>query len=130
LSKNFSPIDTAENFGRLHGKFAPKNVVISILESFTAQNIGFLDRRYKDHPERTFTPFLDELLAKSLYFDGFANGTTSIDGLTSALIGVPSLFESSFITSAFSCNKTDASPDAMRQLEYSTLFSYDGKKFV
>ncbi|MDR3274089.1 MAG: sulfatase-like hydrolase/transferase [Puniceicoccales bacterium] len=128
LSKKFSPIHTAKNFSTLHGKFAGKNVVILILESFTAQNIGFLDRQYKDCPERTFTPFLDELLAKSLYFDGFANGTISIDGLTSTLIGVPPLFESSFITSAFSCNKTDALPDAVRQLGYSTLFFYGGKK--
>jgi phosphoglycerol transferase MdoB-like AlkP superfamily enzyme len=128
LSKNFNPVHTGENFDKFHGKFAGKNVVILILESFTAQNIGFLDQQQKDHSERTFTPFLDKLLAKSLYFDGFANGTTSIDGLTSTLIGVPALFESSFITSAFSCNRTDALPDAMRRPGYSTLFFYGGKK--
>ncbi|MDR2720997.1 MAG: sulfatase-like hydrolase/transferase [Puniceicoccales bacterium] len=128
LNQKFSPIHPRGNFGRWHGAFAGKNVVVLILESFTAQNIGFLDRKYKVYPERTFTPFLDDLLAKSLHFDGFANGMTSIDGLTAILEGVPALFESPFVTSAFSCNRGNVPLKAMRQMGYATLFFCGGKR--
>lgn len=128
LNQIFSPIHRRSGSGKLHGAFAGKNVVVLILESFTAQNIGFLDRKYKDHPGQTFTPFLDDLLARSLCFDGFANGTVSIDGLTAILEGIPALFESSFITSAFSCNRSEALLKAMRRMGYDTLFFYGGKK--
>ncbi|MDR0679743.1 MAG: sulfatase-like hydrolase/transferase [Puniceicoccales bacterium] len=128
LNKLFTPIHSAKNFSPLHGKFAGKNVVILILESFTAQNVGFLDREYKDYPGRTFTPFLDELLAKSLYFDGFANGTVSVDALTSVLMGVPPLLESAFAKSAFMCNKVDPMPEIMKRMGYSVLFLHGGRK--
>jgi phosphoglycerol transferase MdoB-like AlkP superfamily enzyme len=128
LERNFSPVYAPENFSRLHGAFAGKNVVILILESFTAQNTGFLDRECKAHPERTFTPFLDELLARSLCFDGFANGTVSVDGLTSILGSIPSLFGSSFATSAFAGNRIDALPKKLREMDYDALFFYGGKK--
>jgi hypothetical protein len=128
LDHVFNPIRRRGSSSELHGAFAGKNVVVLILESFTAQNIGFLDREYKNHSGQTFTPFLDALLARSLCFDGFANGTISIDGLTAILESIPALFESSFITSAFSYNRSKAPLEVMRRMGYNTLFFYGGKK--
>jgi phosphoglycerol transferase MdoB-like AlkP superfamily enzyme len=128
LHEIFNPIRGANNFGSLHGKFAGKNIVLIILESFTAQNIGFLDREYKDYAERAFTPFLDELLEKSLCFDGFANGTISVDGLTAIVESIPALSEASFIVSPFAANRINAPSRALRQLGYDSLFFYGGKK--
>jgi phosphoglycerol transferase MdoB-like AlkP superfamily enzyme len=128
LSRNFDPLHTAKNFSKFHGKFAGKNIVVVILESFSAQNVGFLDRAYKVHPERTFTPFLDELLAGSMYFDGFANGTTSMDALSAILESIPALCETSFTVSPFAANRTDTLPNTLRRSGYNTLFFYGGKR--
>lgn len=128
LEKKFNPMRGSKNFGTMHGKFAGKNVVVLILESFTAQNIGFLDREYKNQPGRTFTPFLDELLAKSLCFDGFSNGLTSIDGFTSVAMGIPPLLGGPFVKGAFTFNKIESLPKIAGKMGYATLFLYGGKK--
>lgn len=109
------------------GMFAGKNVMIIILESFSAEHIGALDRQFKPADHKGFTPFLDSLISKSYVLDGFANGTVSIDGLTSILTSIPPLFESLYITSAYAGNTIDSLPKMLKNSGYETMFFYGGK---
>ena len=66
-----------------------KNVVVIILESFGDENI-----------HKGYTPFLDSLITQSYYFkNGFANGKLSIDAVPSTLSSIPSLMNTSIISS-------------------------------
>lgn len=83
--------------GALHGHrpLVPQNVVIIILESFGAEYLN-----------QGFTPFLDSLTERSVYFSqGIANGRRSIEGVPAILTGVPTLSDEPFITSPFATNK-------------------------
>lgn len=89
-----------------------KNVVILILESFGRENI-----------QRGQTPFLDELIEKSLFFEnGFANGKLSIDAVPSTLSSIPSLMNHSLITSSYAINDIYGLPKIMKANGYSTSF--------
>lgn len=89
-----------------------KNVVILILESFGRENI-----------QRGQTPFLDELIEKSLFFEnGFANGKLSIDAVPSTLSSIPSLMNHSLITSSYAINDVYGLPKIMKANGYSTSF--------
>ena len=89
-----------------------KNVVIIILESFGRENIN-----------RGQTPFLDELIHKSMFFEnGFANGKLSIDAVPSTLSSIPSLMNQSLITSSYAVNKVYGLPKILKDNGYKTAF--------
>lgn len=89
-----------------------KNVVIIILESFGDENL-----------RKGYTPFLDSLITQSYYFkNGFANGKLSIDAVPSTLSSIPSLMNTSFITSGYSLNKVYGFPKLMKKQGYNTSF--------
>lgn len=111
-----------------YGAYKNKNICIIILESFSAEHIGALDGRFKSEGTPSFTPFLDTLIQKSLVFDGFSNGTISINGLTSILSSIPSLQCSSFIASPFGGNIICALPEIMNQIGYYSAFFYGGQR--
>lgn len=78
----------------------PQNVVILILESFGIEYMGEVNGR------QGWTPFLDSLAKKSLFFrNGFANGRRSIEGVAAILTGIPALMNEPFVTSPFTANK-------------------------
>lgn len=89
-----------------------KNVVIIILESFGRENTHLGQ-----------TPFLDSLITKSLFFDNaFANGKLSIDAVPSTLSSIPSLMNSSLITSSYSVNEVYGLPKVLKDNGYYTSF--------
>jgi len=89
-----------------------KNVVIFILESFGDENL-----------HRGFTPFVDSLATQSYYFkNGFANGKVSIDAVPSTLSSIPSLMNTSIISSGYSLNKVYGLPKIMKKQGYNTSF--------
>ncbi|MDR2779082.1 MAG: LTA synthase family protein [Puniceicoccales bacterium] len=108
--------------------FRGKNVFIIILESFSAEYVGVLDGKFKEHSNVTLTPFLDSLINRSYIFDGFANGTTSIDGLTSIVLSIPPLFDVSYINSAYAENAVNSLASILKKDGYTTLFFYGGKR--
>lgn len=96
------------------------NVVIIILESFSREFIGALN---KDKPGYSgYTPFLDSLIGHSLTFrHSFANGRKSIDGLPSVLAGLPSM-EVPYVLTPFSNNRIRALGTLLREQGYHTSF--------
>lgn len=89
-----------------------KNVIIVILESFGDENI-----------HTGYTPFVDSLITQSYYFkNGFANGKVSIDAVPSTLSSVPSLMNTSMISSGYSLNEVYGLPKIFKKQGYNTSF--------
>lgn len=96
------------------------NVVVIILESFGKQYTGIGGRK-------SYTPFLDSLMGKSLVFtQAFANGHRSADGIPACLAGIPAFMEESFTTSPYADNTIDALPALLRKTGYHTSFFHGG----
>lgn len=124
--KYFSPEEASRIFSPLHqyntGKpFTPLNVVVIILESFSKEYTG------ANHAAPSYTPFLDSLSSRSLYFpDAYANGKRSIDGIPAVIASIPSLSQEAFITSPYSTNTFDNLASLLRKKNYSTAFFHGG----
>lgn len=94
----------------------PQNVVIIILESFSAEYVG-------PHHGKTYTPFLDELAKKSLNFtNAFANARRSIEGVAAVMAGVPAMMNEPFISSHFMSNYFLGLGTLLDQAGYDTSF--------
>ena len=87
------------------GSFQPLNVMIIIMESFSREHIGSLNRTLEGGKYIGFTPFLDSLIRQGFYFDAYANGKTSITGVPSVLSGIPALMDESFIQSKYASDQ-------------------------
>ncbi len=113
----FSPITTPSQ----EKKFKRLNVVIIILEGFSSEFIGFISQ------EKSFTPFLDSLFAKSLVFEhAFANGKRSIEALPAIFAGIPSFADNPYITSKYSTNNIKGIGTILKEKGYNTSFFHGG----
>ena len=121
LAEVYSPVHHASKKG-----FKAMNVMVIILESFSREHIGSLNRAYEDGRYQGFTPFLDSLIPHGLYFNAFANGKTSIQGIPSALSGIPSLMNESFIQSGYAAGKYTSIAGVLKQKGYTTAFFHGG----
>lgn len=93
-----------------------QNVVIIILESFSSEYVGV-------HNGKSFTPFLDSLMAKSLVFkNAYANGRRSIEGVAAVMAGIPALMNEPFISSPFVSNYFLGLGTLLGQQGYHTSF--------
>lgn len=98
-----------------------QNVVIFILESFALEFMG------KPNKQVGYTPFLDELIDKSLFFkNAFANGRRSIEGVCSVMAGIPAMMSEPFISSEFSSNYFLGLGSLLEPQGYSTSFYHGG----
>ncbi|MCD6091821.1 MAG: sulfatase-like hydrolase/transferase [Bacteroidales bacterium] len=99
-----------------------KNVVVLILESFSANKIGYFNAQQK-----SLTPFLDSLLYQSLTYNGIANGKKSIEGIPAILSGIPSLMRQPFLTSSYSANQFTSLAGLLQKKGFTTAFFHGGK---
>ena len=119
----FTPVNT---FSGDTGAFTKPDVVIIILESFSAEYSGFLNPELENGHYKGYTPFLDSLMRQSLTFKGFANGEKSIDGIPAVISGIPSLMESPFILSPYASNEINSIGTILKEQGYSTAFFHGG----
>ena len=118
FSKNPNPL--------LAGIVEKPNVVIIILEGFSQEHIGALNRNAaQDYPG--FTPFLDSLIDQSLVCDGFANGKHSIEGIPAILSGLPTWMNQNFLTSVYAGNKFNSLASLLQEAGYSSAFYHGGR---
>jgi phosphoglycerol transferase MdoB-like AlkP superfamily enzyme len=90
----------------------PQNVMIIMLESFGLEYMGEVNG------EKGYTPFLDSLARRGLFFkNGFANGRRSIEGIAAVMAGIPAMMNEPFVSSPFTAN---------RFLGLGTLLGVDG----
>lgn len=98
-----------------------KNVVLIILESFGREYIGPRDQG------RSYTPFLDQLMKKSLVFENaYASGRRSIEGIAAITAGIPALMNEPFISSSFMTNYFLGLGSTLAKKSYHTSFFHGG----
>lgn len=93
------------------------NIVLIIMESFALEYMG------KPHGDQGYTPFLDELAGKSLFFTNtFANARRSIEGIGAIMGGVPALMNEPFISSQYLTNYYLGLGSLLQEQGYQTAF--------
>jgi len=99
------------------------NVVILIIESLSKEFIGYYNNQVG------FTPFIDDLITKSLVFENaYANGLKSIDAVPAIISSIPSLMNEPFITSKYSNNSIDSLPSILNDQGYESFFFHGGRR--
>ncbi|HTX88934.1 MAG TPA: sulfatase-like hydrolase/transferase [Bacteroidales bacterium] len=121
LAGIYSPVHKGKNTG-----FRDLNVMIIILESFSAEHIGALNRNLEHGNYKGFTPFLDSLIGQGLVFHAFANSKTSIQGVPAILSGIPSLMNESYIQSPYSADKINSLASLLKAKGYTSAFFHGG----
>lgn len=92
--------------------FKNKNLVIFILESFSAEYIN------SDN-----TPFLLSLADDGAYFQkAYANSRRSVEGIASILSGIPALMDEPFVNSSFASNDFVSLGKLLKKENYHTSF--------
>lgn len=122
---HFSALEVENIYSPVHfpadsASFRKDNVVVIILESFSKEFVGALNRHRKDY--KGYTPFLDSLIQYSSTFEySFANGRKSIDGLPSVIGSIPSLGVPYFL-SPYSGNSINSLASILGKEGYHTSF--------
>ncbi|WP_413291587.1 LTA synthase family protein [Bdellovibrio sp. HCB337] len=99
----------------------PQNVVVIILESFSLEYMGEINGG------QGFTPFLDSLAHKGLFFkNSFANARRSIEGVAAVTAGIPAMMNEPFISSHFSSNYFVGLGSLLTAQKYPTSFFHGG----
>ncbi|HOT89668.1 MAG TPA: sulfatase-like hydrolase/transferase, partial [Bacteroidales bacterium] len=102
LTNIYSPVKYYYNKAK---EFNSKNVVLIILESFSREYIGALNKNMENGYYKGYTPFLDSLIDKSLVFPNtYANTKRSVEAIPAILVGIPALMNDSYISSKYSGN--------------------------
>jgi phosphoglycerol transferase MdoB-like AlkP superfamily enzyme len=121
LEKVYSPVHKPKA-----GSFRKLNVMIIILESFSREHVGSLNKELENGEYKGFTPFLDSLSKHSFVLNGFANGKTSIQGIPAVLSGIPSLMNESFIQSSYSTDRMQSLAALLKRNGYVSSFFHGG----
>ena len=89
LEKIYSPVIVPDS-----SKVMKKdNVVVIILESFSREFVGSLNKDINGGSYKGYTPFLDSLINESMVFsNAFANGHKSIDAIPSVTSSIPAWY--------------------------------------
>ncbi|RJQ59305.1 MAG: LTA synthase family protein [Stygiobacter sp.] len=115
-------IDNQYPFLRIKTPVQPmqkKNVVVFIMESWSAEYIGSITGWESD------TPFFDSLAKKSILYTNFlACGQRSIEAVPSILASLPAVFPSSIIGSRAEINKIRGLGSILNEHGYTTSFHH------
>jgi len=96
------------------------NIVIIIVESLSADYTGV------GHPRHGYTPFLDGLAERGIYFkNSFADGRRSIDAPPSILAGLPHLRDETFYCTQF--KHLHGIGSLLKEHGYNTSFFHGGR---
>ncbi len=104
-------------------EFTGRNVVIFVMESFSAEHSALLcPDLYADKEQKGYTPFLDSLMRQSYTFRRmYANGKRSIQALPAVWSSIPS-FKTPFVLMPQSMGATRALPAMLKDKGYETMF--------
>ena len=105
-----------------------KNIVILIVESFGREYIGALNRSLEQGHYKGYTPFVDDLITRSVTFKySYCNGRKSIDGMPSILSSIPMFVEPFFLTPA-SMNHVSGIARLLADEGYQTAFFHGAQR--
>ncbi|MEZ4755993.1 MAG: sulfatase-like hydrolase/transferase [Flavobacteriales bacterium] len=116
------PSDAALDSTYHRGRPARPNVVVIILESFSALYSAELSGG------TGHMPFLDSLMRHSLHCtNAYANGRRSIDGIPAVLAGMPQWMDEAFVTSPYASLPFTSLASVLQAEGYSTSFYHGGR---
>lgn len=109
------------------GNFKKNNVVIIILESFSKEHIGALNKDLDNGNYKGYTPFLDSLIGESLVFvNAYANGKKSIEGIPAIVSGMPTLMNNAYVSSIYAGDNLNSIPSLLKKYGYVSSFYHGG----
>jgi len=118
LSRIYNPVRVPVTVGPMKRD----NVVVIILESFSREFIGSLNKQLNNGKYKGYTPFLDSLISRSLVFpNAFANGRKSIDAIPSITASLPALVLP-YVVSERSGNRINSLASILAKEGYETAF--------
>ena len=86
------------------------NIVVILLESFSAEYVGALNRHLDGGNYAGYTPFLDSLIERgTTWSESFSNAVTSIDAMPAVLASIPRVGRP-FILTPYSLNHLTSLP--------------------
>lgn len=104
----------------LFNKFAGRNVMVIIWESFHKEWVGALNKDMEGYSG--YTPFIDSLSTQGFLFArAYANGRKSVDASPAIFAGIPSS-ENPFVLSHYSSNTVNSLPSILKKSGYSSAF--------
>lgn len=109
--------------GRSATELTGRNVVIFIMESFSAEHSALLRPDiYEEQEQQGYTPFLDSLMRQSYtFYNMYANGKRSIQALPAVWSSIPS-FKSPFVLMPQAMAETRSLPAILKDKGYETSF--------
>ncbi|MDR0587606.1 MAG: sulfatase-like hydrolase/transferase, partial [Burkholderiales bacterium] len=108
---------------KAYRKENPQNIVILIMESLSLGYMGEVNH------VKTYTPFLDQLAAQSLFFsNAYANANRSIDGIPAVLAALPALGAEPFLTSPYATASFEGLPATLSKHGYQSAFFHGAKR--
>jgi phosphoglycerol transferase MdoB-like AlkP superfamily enzyme len=115
-------VKTASSFAD-YRRTSPQNIVVIIMESLSLGYMGEVNK------VAGYTPFLDKLASKSLFFtQAYANSLRSIEGIPAVLGGIPSLGPEPFLVSPYADTEFDGLGSVLSRNGYTTAFFHGAKK--
>ena len=123
----FTPEELVTHYDPLHvphpdHPFRKQNVIVIILESFSREYIGALNKNLDNGKYTGYTPFFDSLISVSKTFSvSIANGRKSIEAIPSVLASVPSL-ETPYTISDYANNRINGMAELLGKKGYYTAF--------
>jgi phosphoglycerol transferase MdoB-like AlkP superfamily enzyme len=118
LNRVYNPVRVPDTIGPMK----KDNVVVIILESFSREFVGSLNKQLNNGQYKGYTPFLDSLISRSLVFpNAFANGRKSIDAIPSITSSLPALVLP-YVISERSGNRINSLASILGKEGYETAF--------
>lgn len=117
INKNLKPI-------KQYNRDVPNqpNVVVFILESFSKEYWGAMNKRTNIPNFQSYTPFLDSLAQYSYVLDdAYSTGRQSIHGMSSVLAGIPTI-QVAYMSSPYSQQKVQSLVSIAKEMGYDTSF--------
>ena len=113
LAELYNPIQIIDS-----SQFKFRHVVLIVLESFGAEHIGYYHKA-----KASLTPCLDSIMEQSFVFtNAYANGRTSVQGITALLGGLPHLSADPFISSIYHTNDLNGLGDLLSDHQITSSF--------
>lgn len=123
LSRIYTPSHYPEDYtSEMFGRYKGCNVMLVILESFSAEHSKYLSPDLYSEQEQGYTPFLDSLMQRSLTFTRcYANGSVSVAAPPSVWSSMPSYGKPHMLT-PYSLGECRPMPRLLGAEGYETAF--------
>jgi len=102
--------------------FLDKNVVIIILEGFSAEHSLFFNKNL----QTSYMPFIDKIAQKGSSLPSYSNGMRSMEAIPAIISGIPTLMHNEYLTSKYVGNTISGLPTVLKTKGYTSAFFHGG----